>query len=92
MTRIALILAAALAAPVAQAACYADYKAKRANPLELHYGVAEIRGECSVAAAEEELRPRLAAEGWELLNVVGVFDDAGLDERRANAGDNYLRY
>ena len=42
--------------------------------------------------AEAELTPRLAAEGWELLNVVGVFDDAGLDERRANAGDNYLRY
>jgi len=30
----------------AQAACYADYKAKRDDPLRLHYGVAEITGDC----------------------------------------------
>ncbi|HGG65793.1 MAG TPA: hypothetical protein ENK34_14610, partial [Rhodobacteraceae bacterium] len=26
----------------ADAACYADYKAKRDNPLKLHYGVVEL--------------------------------------------------
>jgi len=85
-------LALTLAAPLASAACFADYKAQQRDPLELHYGIAEIRGDCTLAAATEELRPRLAEAGWELLNVVTVFDDAGLDERRANAGDNYLRY
>jgi len=27
-----------------------------------------------------------------LLNVLGVFDDAGLEERKESAGDYYLRY
>ncbi|MEM8536644.1 MAG: hypothetical protein AAGF56_02160 [Pseudomonadota bacterium] len=76
----------------AHAACYADYKAKRDNPLRLHYGVAEVRGDCSVGAAESQLGPRLAGNGWELLNVLGVFDDAGLDERKDSAGEFFLRY
>lgn len=79
-------------ASAAQAACYADYKAKRDDPLRLHYGVAEVRGECSASNAAAQLGPKLAADGWELLTIVGVFDDAGLDERRESAGDYYLRY
>ncbi|MEO1641092.1 MAG: hypothetical protein AAFU41_17785 [Pseudomonadota bacterium] len=74
------------------AACYADYKAKQDNPLRLHYGVAEVQGDCSVASAENQLRQRLSGGGWELLNVLGVFDDAGLDERKESAGDFFLRY
>ncbi|HKK98531.1 MAG TPA: hypothetical protein VJ928_10125, partial [Marivita sp.] len=31
----------------AQAACYADYKAKQDAPLRLHYGVAQINGPCT---------------------------------------------
>ncbi len=81
----------ALAVP-AQAACYADYKASRDNPLELQYGVAEIFGDCSVPAAEEELRPRLATDGWQLLEVLTTFDESGLEERRESAGDYFLRY
>ena len=80
------------AATAAQAACYADYKAKRDDPLRLHYGVVQIAGDCSVSTAESELRPKLAADGWQLLNVLGVFDDAGLAERRESAGEFYLRY
>ena len=92
--RLPALLAAALilAAGAAQAACYADYKAKQDDPLRLHYGVAEIRGTCDEAAAADELRPRLAAAGWELLQVEGVFDETGLQGRRQNAGDFYLRF
>jgi hypothetical protein len=76
----------------AQAACYVDYKAKRDDPLRLHYGVAEILGACNIEGATVELAPRLAADDWQLLSVEGVFDDAGLEEKEASAGDYYLRY
>lgn len=76
----------------AQAACYADYKAKQDNPLRLHYGVAELFDDCSEKGAEAELKKRLSKGGWELLAVLSVFGDEGLEERSANAGDYYLRY
>lgn len=76
----------------ANAACYADYKAKQDNPLRLHYGVAEVSGECTVGSAENQLRDRLSGNDWQLLNVLGVFDDAGLDERKDSAGDYFLRF
>ena len=81
-----------LSATFLQAACYADYKAKQDNPLRLHYGVTEVRGDCSVATAEAQLRGSLARDGWQLLNVLGVFDESGLEERRDSAGEFYLRY
>ncbi len=81
-----------LTATAAQAACYADYKAKQDNPLRLQYGVAEVRGECTQTQAEAELAGRLASGGWQLLEVLGVFDETGLDERQESAGDFYLRY
>ena len=89
---IPLALFAVLSATTAQAACFADYKAKRDDPLRLHYGVAEIMGDCSAASAEAELTPRLAADDWQLLSIEGVFDDAGLEERQDSAGEYYLRY
>ena len=92
---LAALLTAALAGAgpaAAQEACYADYKASRRNPLELHYGVAEIRGECDRRSAQRELAPRLAADGWQLLEVVSTFGPSGLEERRASAGDYFLRY
>ncbi len=85
-------LLAALALP-AQAACYADYKAKQDNPLRLHYGVMQVSdGACSPGAARGEIAPRLKAQGWTLLNVIGVFGPEGLDERKGNAGAYFLRY
>lgn len=75
----------------ASAACFADYKAKQDDPLRLHYGVAEV-SQCSQRTAEAELSKRLAAQGWTLLNVVSVFDESGLAERKESAGPNYLRY
>lgn len=95
MTRIALALLLSLAAALpAQAACYADYKAKRDNPLRLHYGVIELPDPAcgSRAAAEEALRSRLSGSGWELLNVVEIFGEDGLEQRRESAGDFFLRF
>lgn len=80
------------ATPAAQAACYADYKAKQDGPLRLHYGVVQVQGNCTVANAAAYLTPRLAAEGWQLLEVMGTFEDDGLEQRRADAGDYFLRY
>lgn len=80
------------AAAAAQANCYADYKAKQDNPLQLQYGVAQIYGDCTLDGAWYELQDRLGSGGWQLLEVISVFDDVGLDERRDSAGDNFLRY
>ena len=78
----------------AHAACYADYKAKKDNPLKLHYGVARIPDSAcgSRGAAAKAIAPRLASAGWSLLNIVSVFDDAGLNGRKANAGQYFLRF
>jgi hypothetical protein len=93
MKTLALALAATLAAAPATAACYADYKAKKDDPLQLHYGVAEVaEANCSPGAAAGELAPRLAAAGWTLLNVLGTFGPEGLEERKASAGAHFLRY
>lgn len=87
-----LLLLLAPAASAQQAACFADYKASRENPLELQYGVAEVRGDCSVPAAEGELAPKLAQDGWQLLEVLSTFGEDGLEERRESAGEYFLRY
>lgn len=89
---VALALVAASALPAQAAGCYADYKAKQDNPLRLHYGVAQITGSCDPGAAAAELAPRLAAQGWQLLNILSVFDEGGLDQRKDSAGQNYLRF
>lgn len=87
---VAMLLRLALPA---QADCYADYKAKQDAPLRLHYGVAQVTDtNCSKGGAEGELAPRLAADGWTLLNVLSTFGPEGLAERKASAGDYFLRY
>lgn len=87
----AALVALCMAQPGMAAGCYADYKAKQDDPLRLHYGVAEV-SECSKKAARAELTARLAPKGWTLLNVISVFDQSGLAERKDSAGPNYLRY
>ena len=89
---LSLSLMLSTAALAADAACFADYKAKQDDPLRLHYGVAQIKGACTMAAARAELEDRLLSEGWSLLNVLAVFDEAGLDERKESAGEYYLLY
>ena len=89
---LALGLALATASPAA-ADCYADYKAKQDSPLRLHYGVAQVSdGNCAPVPAAGEIEPRLAQGGWTLLNVLSTFGPEGLDERKASAGDYFLRY
>ena len=79
MTRLSLITALALGlglpAAQAQAACTAEYKAKRDNPLELYYDVAQITGPCTVQNAEAQLRAMLAAQGLTLLKVLSVAEN-----------------
>ena len=76
------------------AACYADYKAKKDNPLQLHYGVIELpESACnSRSAASNAIAPRLARSGWTLLNVLSLFDDGELAGRKASAGQYFLRF
>ena len=87
----AALLLAVMALP-AHAQCFADYKAKQDNPLRLHYGVAQIGACGDRKAAKQELKPRLSAGGWKLLNVLSTFGPEGLNERRSSAGDYFLRY
>jgi hypothetical protein len=94
MRTIVTALALALLAAPASASCYADYKAKQDNPLRLHYGVAEIPdGACgSRGAAADALAPRLAQDGWTLLNILSIFGADQLDAKKDSAGQYFLRY
>jgi len=91
-TLLSSIIALGIMASAAHAACYADYKAKQDDPLRLHYGVAEVRGECSAANAQSQIADRLSAAGWQLLNVVSVFDETQLDGKKDSAGEYFLRF
>lgn len=95
MTPFLLALAAltALASP-ASAACYADYKAKRENPLKLHYGVMRIdSNSCKMSdKVKSTISQRLQSSGWQLLQVQSVFDDSGLEKRKRDAGAYFLRF
>ncbi|MDJ1018055.1 MAG: hypothetical protein QNJ35_16210 [Paracoccaceae bacterium] len=87
-------VALTLAATASQAACYADYKAKQDDPLRLHYGVIEV-GVSPCAMSEDVKRvveERVAAGGWMLLQVQSVFDESGLEAKKADAGEFYLRF
>jgi hypothetical protein len=89
---LASVVTLALSLPAA-ADCFADYKAKQDDPLRLHYGVAQVSdANCSNGAAQAELEPRLASDGWTLLTVISTFGPEGLAERKASAGDYFLRY
>ena len=81
-------------ASTAQAGCFAEYKAKQDDPLTLHYGVIELPDTAcgSPEDAAVQIAPRVATDGWTLLNVMSVFDENGLDQRRDSAGQYYLRY
>lgn len=73
ITRIsALAVGLAMSATAAQASCIVEYKAKRDNPLELYYDVAQVGGDCTVAEAAERLQKKLAKDGLTLLKVLSV--------------------
>lgn len=89
----ALVLVTSLASP-AGAACFADYKAKQDNPLKLHYGIIQLPDR--VCNSTQDARPvverRIATDGWTLLNVLSIFGQNGLEQRKASAGEFFLRY
>jgi hypothetical protein len=87
-------LALSITAASAQADCYADYKAKQDQPLQLAYGVAQISDAAcgNPKAARSEVAPRLSAAGWTLLKILSTFGPEGLAGRKASAGDFFLRY
>jgi len=75
------------------AACFADHTSKKDDPLKLHYGVVELpQSHCSKPGAQSWITQRIAGDGWQLLTVVSVFDETGLAERKASAGEFFLRY
>jgi len=84
------------AALPAAAECFADYKAKRDNPLRLHYGVIALPDAACTSheAAAPVIAERIGGDGWTLLDVVSIFGAAELDDekRKESAGDYYLRY
>ena len=94
MKTLIMPLLLALAASPASAACYADYKASQHNPFGIHYGVAQLPDTAcgSLEAAAAALAPRLAQNGWTLGNILSIFGPEGLEQRKASAGTNYLRY
>lgn len=80
----------------AQDACYVDYKAKQSGSgaLQLHYGVMRLKGPaCSNSGLlEKRVSKRIAVDNWILLRVLSQFEKSGLNQRRANAGQYFLRY
>ena len=77
----------------AQAACYADYKAKQENPLKLHYGVMKLDSiGCIASVVHEKVALRLLPHGWTLLNLLTVSRKLPTTQRKENAGENFLRY
>lgn len=92
LTSSLLALVLCCTATASAANCYADYKAKRDNPLRLHYGVVQINGACATQSAQQEIAARLQSQGWTLLNVLSVFDASGLEEKKRSAGQYFLRF
>lgn len=72
--------------------CLYAYKAKRDNPLQLHYGVIAIEGRCEAGAAEVEARQRLQASGWQLLVLLERVAPSKINQYRETAGEYFLRY
>lgn len=91
----AITLAACLSAlsvPAFAEQCFADYKAKKDDPLRLHYGVVELSQGCSQKSAKSEIKHRISGDGWQLLNVLSVFGPEELAGKDQSAGKFYLRY
>lgn len=83
---------ASLAAP-AEAACYAQYRATRQNPVQLAYGVAAIPGNtCSAQAAAQYLQDRLSRSGWTLQNVLSTMTSNSAPANAGYTGGHYLAY
>lgn len=66
-------IALALSATSANAACVAEYKAKRDKPLRLDYGTVTVPGnDCTALAVQAAVSAELASRGWTLLSILSV--------------------
>ncbi len=94
LASLVISLALGLAAAPANAACYADYKARKSAPFQLHYGVIELPDNiCNQPRKiSRNIQKRISVGGWRLLNVMSVFGPEGLQQRRASAGRFFLKY
>jgi hypothetical protein len=96
MTLRSLLAAAALTvlALPASAQCYADYRAQRTGPVQLHYGVTQLPAHAcgDATAAARHLAPRLERDGWTLVDILSTFGPEGLGARQGRAGQFFLRY
>lgn len=94
------LIAAVPAAAQEAGTCFADYKARKGPPLELHYGVLELDAAlCDRrGAVRREVEARIGRDDWELLKVMDVFVVGDTVSRRAfrkkesDAGPYFLRY
>ena len=94
MFKVVVTLAVLLAAGPVSAACFADYKAKKENPLKLHYGVMQVDAKpCQMSKAiRNTVKNRLSSGGWTLLKVRSVFDEGNLEAKKRDAGAYFLRF
>ena len=76
----------------ASADCLYAYKAKRDNPLKLHYGVMALSGACDVPSATQEASQRLALNGWSLLVLLERVDGSKVSQYKETAGEYFLRF
>ena len=67
----------------------ANTAAKIGGPTLWEARIAEVAAHGLAAYATD---PRLAADGWTLLNVLSTFGPEGLEERKDSAGAYFLRY
>ena len=91
-----LILAAAATVAMAMpasAACYAEYRAQQQSPVQLAFGVAEIRsGSCDAQSAAAYLRSALARSGWTLSNIVSTVSTNSAPGNSGYTNGHYLRF
>ena len=93
LMRYIILIYAIFMVTTANAACYASYKAKRDDPLKLHYGVMQLPDQqCTPKAATQASALRLLPHGWILLNLLTVSLTIPTPTQKENAGENFLRY
>jgi len=90
----ALVASLAALPAAANAACYADYKAKKDAPLTLSYGVIQLSdAACSdYVLAGDLTRERIKVGGWTLLRLISLFGPEGLEQRKDSAAGFFLLY
>ncbi|MEO8531158.1 MAG: hypothetical protein ABI459_08030 [Deltaproteobacteria bacterium] len=94
MKNVLIIFALLALATPATAECYADYKAKQGDPVKFHYGVMQLPDAVcgDMGAASGEVGSRLNAAGWQLLKLQSIFGSDKLNQKKADAGEFFLRF